>query len=170
MGPFCPNLGKNKFSCKKGLCQFLNIRIIYHCAKNQLNLMSHSWENCWTDIPKTSLQFIISLISSWDTANFRAQSHWPRAFWVISQEPEFAQIWNLFKYTTITITETVIIDQIEKKLKNWEKKLNFPIHSRNPRFGLFSPYLGQNIIFKKSGFAIHNTTWTPNLMLSSRKN
>ena len=62
------NLGKNKFSWKKGLCQFLNIRIIYRCAKNQLNLMSNSWENCWTDTPKTSF---ISLISSWDTANFR---------------------------------------------------------------------------------------------------
>ena len=46
---------KNKFSWKKGLCQFFNIRIIYHCAKNQKNLMSHSWENCWRDTPKTSL-------------------------------------------------------------------------------------------------------------------
>ena len=53
--PFCPNLGKNEFSRKKWLCQFLNIRIIYHCAKKQLCLMSHSWENCWTDITKTSL-------------------------------------------------------------------------------------------------------------------
>ena len=45
----------NEFSWKKGLCQFFNIRIIYHCAKNQKNLMSHSWENCWTETPKTSL-------------------------------------------------------------------------------------------------------------------
>ena len=149
MGPFCPNLGKNKFSCKKGLCQFLNIRIIYHCAKNQLNLMSHSWENCWTDIPKTSLQFIISLISSWDTANFRAQSHWPRAFWVISQEPEFAQIWNLFKYTTITITETVIIDQIEKKLKNWEKKTKLSYTFKEPKVWSFFPIFGAKHYFQK---------------------
>ena len=35
LGTFCPNLGKNKFSCKKGLCQSLNISIIYDGAKNQ---------------------------------------------------------------------------------------------------------------------------------------
>ena len=46
---------KNEFSWKKGLCQFFNIWITYHCAKNQKNLMSHSWENCWRDTPKTSL-------------------------------------------------------------------------------------------------------------------
>ena len=34
-GPFCPTLGKNEFSWKKGLCQFLDIPIIYHRAKNQ---------------------------------------------------------------------------------------------------------------------------------------
>ena len=54
-GPFLTNLGKNEFSWKKGLCQFFNTQIIYHCAKSQKNLMSHSWENCWMDTPKTSL-------------------------------------------------------------------------------------------------------------------
>ena len=44
---------------------------------------------------------------------------------------------------------TFIIDQIEKKLKNWKKNLNLPIHSKNPRLGLFSPFWGQIIIFKK---------------------
>ena len=33
-GYFIPNLGKNQFSWKKWLCQFLNIPIIYHRAKN----------------------------------------------------------------------------------------------------------------------------------------
>ena len=33
LGPFYPNLDKNKFSWKKELCQFLEIPIIYHCAK-----------------------------------------------------------------------------------------------------------------------------------------
>ena len=41
-GPFYPNLDKNEFSRKKGLCQFFDIRIIYHRAKNQKKLMSHS--------------------------------------------------------------------------------------------------------------------------------
>ena len=33
-GPFCSNLVKNTFSCKRGHCQFLNIPIIYHHVKN----------------------------------------------------------------------------------------------------------------------------------------
>ena len=41
-GPFFPNLGKNEFSWKTGLCQFLNIPIIYDCAKTQKKLMTHS--------------------------------------------------------------------------------------------------------------------------------
>ena len=40
LSPFCPNLGKNEFSWKKGLCQFLDIPIIYHRAKNQKKLIS----------------------------------------------------------------------------------------------------------------------------------
>ena len=55
LGPFYPNFGKNEVSWKKGLCQLSSIRIIYHCVKNQKNLTSHSWENCWTEKPKTSL-------------------------------------------------------------------------------------------------------------------
>ena len=49
LDPFCPNLGKIEFFWEKGLCQFLNIPIIYHRAKNQKKLMSHSWEKCRTD-------------------------------------------------------------------------------------------------------------------------
>ena len=51
--PFCPNLGKNYLTSKKRefFCQFLNIPIIYHSAKNQKKLMNHYWENHWTDGP-----------------------------------------------------------------------------------------------------------------------
>ena len=35
LGPIWSILGKNKFSWKTRLCQFLNIPIIYHHAKNQ---------------------------------------------------------------------------------------------------------------------------------------
>ena len=34
LGPFCSNLSKNEFSSKKGLSQFLDIPIIYHCTYN----------------------------------------------------------------------------------------------------------------------------------------
>ena len=33
-GPFCPNLGKNEFFSKKGLCKFFDIPIINHLAQN----------------------------------------------------------------------------------------------------------------------------------------
>ena len=55
LGLFAQIWVKNEFSWKKGLRQFFNIRITYHCAENQKNLMSHSWENCSTDTAKTSL-------------------------------------------------------------------------------------------------------------------
>ena len=49
LGPFCPSLGKNEFSWKKGSVSLINIPIIYHHAKNQKKLMSYSWEKCQTD-------------------------------------------------------------------------------------------------------------------------
>ena len=45
MGPFCPNLGENEFSWKKGLCRFLDIPTIYHHAKNEKKLMCHFEKN-----------------------------------------------------------------------------------------------------------------------------
>ena len=38
-----------KLSWKKGLCQFWNNPIIYHRAKNQRKLKTHSWEKYRTD-------------------------------------------------------------------------------------------------------------------------
>ena len=49
LGPFFQNLGKNVFSSKKGLCQFLDTPIIYYRAKNQKQLLSHSEKNKRTD-------------------------------------------------------------------------------------------------------------------------
>ena len=49
LGPFYPNLGKNEFSWKKELCQFLDIPIIYHCVKNQKKLFSNFWGKHQTD-------------------------------------------------------------------------------------------------------------------------
>ena len=49
LDPFCPNLSKNEFSREKGLCQFLDIPIIYHHAKNQKKLMNHFCEKSQTD-------------------------------------------------------------------------------------------------------------------------
>ena len=48
LDPFCPNLSKNEISWNKELCQFLNITIIYHRAKNQKKLIGYSWEKCQT--------------------------------------------------------------------------------------------------------------------------
>ena len=46
---FCPTLGKNEFSWKKGLCRFLNIWIIHHWAKKWEKTNVCSWEKCRTD-------------------------------------------------------------------------------------------------------------------------
>ena len=72
LGLFCPDLGNNKFSWKKWLCQLVNIQIIYHCGKNQLCLMSHSWENCWTDTTKTSLfhLFLREIQPIWESSDW----------------------------------------------------------------------------------------------------
>ena len=49
LNTFCPTLGKNEFSWKKGLCQFLDIPIVYHRAKNKKKLFSFFREKCQTD-------------------------------------------------------------------------------------------------------------------------
>ena len=49
LGPFDPNLAKNELSWKASLCQFSNILIIYHFAKNQKKLISHFWEKFQTN-------------------------------------------------------------------------------------------------------------------------
>ena len=48
-GHFYPNLGKNKLSWKRELCQFLEIPIKYHHAKNQKKLLSNFWRKHQTD-------------------------------------------------------------------------------------------------------------------------
>ena len=40
LGPYFPDLGKNEFSWKKVICQFLNIPIIYHHAKKSEKTMT----------------------------------------------------------------------------------------------------------------------------------
>ena len=44
-GTSLDTLGKNEFSWEKGLCQFLDIPIIYHRAKNQKNYSAISEKN-----------------------------------------------------------------------------------------------------------------------------
>ena len=39
-----------------------------------------------------------------------------------------------------------------------------------PFLAYFSLFGVKNIFFKKSGLVMHNNTWVPNTMLSSRKN
>ena len=48
-GHFAQICAKMDFAGKKGLCQYFNIPIIYHRAKNQKKLMTQSWEKCRTD-------------------------------------------------------------------------------------------------------------------------
>ena len=50
------------------------------------------------------------------------QSDWPRAFWPISTEPDFFQVWDLCKNSTSNIT-FLYRPKSEKK-----QRLNFPIN------------------------------------------
>ena len=52
LGPFCPNFGKNEFSLRKGLCQFLNVLIILtlHQKSEKTNEpFLRKMLSCWTD-------------------------------------------------------------------------------------------------------------------------
>ena len=99
-------------------------------------------------------------------------SDWPRAFWFISQELEFSQIWNLCKNTALA--QTFIIDQIKKKIlvtkfSNKFKKLYF-FHI----FGLFSWFFGQKDFFKKPAQQHmgpwHHADFQKKLMSQSQEN
>ena len=43
---FLPKFGQNWIFLEKSLCQFLNIPIIYHHAKNQEKVICYSWGKC----------------------------------------------------------------------------------------------------------------------------
>ena len=145
LGPFwalCPNWSQKWISLeKKG-----NIRITFHCAKNQENLMSHFSENYWRNTTKNSLFHyflceIQPILESWDW--LKNPAIWlAMSIFAQSQKPEFSQIWNLFNHARITVIQTFIIDHTDKKIKNYEKKLNFSIHSKKPGLGLFFPFWG----------------------------
>ena len=56
-----------------------------------------------------------SSLSSRATVNLKIlQADWPRAFWPITQEPDFSQVWDVCKNTAVNIN--FIVDQIHKKL------------------------------------------------------
>ena len=96
------------------------------------------------------------------------QSDWPRAFWAISQEPEFSQVWNLFKDRRITVIQAFIIDHTDKKQRTKKKNWTFVYIQRTLDLAYF-PHFGGKVLFWKNLAVIRNTTWTPNTMLSSRK-
>ena len=48
--------------------------------------------------------------------------------------------------------------------------MNFPIHSKSPGLGLYSPFARKAWLSKKPASVIFNTTWASNTMVSSKKN
>ena len=80
------------------------------------------------------------------------QLDWPRAFWPISQEPDFSQIWNLCMNiaNNILANDTFIVDQIREKLMT-----KFFKKFENPIFDSFSPFLGKIYFIKKNFIAMH---------------
>ena len=123
LGNFCPSLGQKWiFLEKRTLSVFQYSICLPLCQKSEKSnepLLGKLLDG------HTKNKFI-SLTSLWETANFKVlqlieksrNPDWPREFWAISQEPEFSQIWNLFKHTRITVIQTFIIDHTDKKIKN----------------------------------------------------
>ena len=115
--------------------------------------MSHSWENCWTDTTKMSLfyLFLCEIQPILESCNWLKNP----TIWLAKSilghisEPEFSQIWNSFKHTAITIIQTFIIDQIEKKLKNWEKNSTFLYIQKTLGLNYF-PHFGGKTLFSKN--------------------
>ena len=67
------------------------------------------------------------------------QSDWPRAFWPISQEPDFPQVWDLCKNTAVNIN-FLYRPNSEKLMTKFSNKF------KKPNFG---PFLGQENFFPK---------------------
>ena len=135
LGPFCPNLGKNEFSWKRRFFQFFNIWIIYHCAKNHKNLMSHFWENCWTDTQQVleSCDWLKNL-AIWLAKNILGHISGTSIFPNIKFVEPYCNYSNInFHYSPDW-----------EKIKELRKNPNFSIHSKIPRLGLFSRFWGEH--------------------------
>ena len=88
------------------------------------------------------------------------QSDWPKAFWSISQQPDFSQIYDLREIQQIV--STLIIDQIQEK-------------SMSRFFNKFKkPYSGRIFVAKafssKNPNVTHNFMWVSNTRPKFRKN
>ena len=74
LDPFCPNLGRNEFSWKKELCQFLDIPIIYHCtnywAISEKKRQTDRWTDGYSDrqADRNDLQFftVSHYLATWE--------------------------------------------------------------------------------------------------------
>ena len=96
------------------------------------------------------------------------QSDWLRTFWLVSQEPEFSQIWDLCRNTASNRNfhyRTNIV-KINGNIFQYTQKLLFLAH-----FCLIFPIFEAKKIFsEKSGSATHNFIWVSSSMPKFRKN
>ena len=74
------------------------------------------------------------------------QSDWPGAFWPISQELDFSQIWDMCKNTANCVNYNYRPNSIKF----------FPMNSKNLILAHFPHFGGKNIFFKKSGYHKQN--------------
>ena len=71
-----------------------------------------------------------------------------------------SQIWNLFKHTEIAVIQTFILDQIDKKVKNWEKSLTFLYIKRTLGLAYF-PHFGGKTWLSKNYMSLLTPCWVP---------
>ena len=112
---------------------------------------------------------VISLICSGDMADLKIlQSDWLRTFWLVSQEPEFSQIWDLCRNTASNINfhyRTNIV-KINDNIFQYIQKIMFLAHF----CPIFPISEAKKIFSEKSGSATHNFIWVSSSMPKFRKN
>ena len=134
-GPLCPNLDRKWiFLEKRALTVFQYSNYLSLCQKSEKPKESFLRKllNGHTKNQYISLIFFCEIQPCLESCDWLKNP----AIWLVKSI--LGHIWgtrifsNLFKHTRIT-------DQIDKKINNWEKKLNFPIHWKYPGLGLFFP-------------------------------
>ena len=94
------------------------------------------------------------------------QSDWPRV-WAISDVPIFPNMKFVQAYNNYSIINFHYRPNWEKN-KELRKKKTFLYIQRILGLAYFPHFWGKTL-FSKNLAVMHNTTWTPNIMLSSRK-
>ena len=139
-GPFTSN---NFFISENLLMSLVFLINVYLHAKNQIQIIS----------------------CLWNTDDLRIlKSHWLRAIFSFTWELDFSQACSFLR--VLMNHKTFDFTQIPNKTY----EVNFLKSPKTMFWGIFDHFYLMGVFSKKSSSVTHNYTWTPNIMLSFRKN